>query len=172
MYIRTQRLILRDYMPTDWQDLHEIFSDPIVMADCEPPYAPEQTQGTLAYFIEKGIAYAATLADSGKVIGHMLFCQLPPPEKPGVYEIGWFFNRKFWRMGYAYEAAKALIDHGFRELKLKEIRGETIDPVKSTGLMNKLDMIHCDTEETTAPDGSITLLYWYAICNPTEETPL
>ena len=68
MLLRTKRLILRNYTPSDAADLHEIFSDPVVMKDCEMPYLPEQTQSILSLFIEKGIAFAAVLPDTGKVI--------------------------------------------------------------------------------------------------------
>ena len=93
MFFRTKRLILRPYSPADAADLHEIFSDPLVMEHCETPYTPEQTRQALSYFIEKGLGYAVALADSGKVIGHLLFHQFPM-EDDGIYEIGWFFNRE------------------------------------------------------------------------------
>lgn len=171
MYIRTERLIIRDYSPADWQDLHEIFSDPIVMEQCEPVYAEGKTRQMLDYFIEKSIAFAVTLADSGKVIGHALFCQLPPPDETGIYEIGWIYNRKYWRQGYAYEASRALIDYGFREWKLHKITAETIDPVKSAALMRKLGMSHEGTFRAHTKDlqGNWADLYWYGICNPCEE---
>ena len=95
MLLRTKRLILRNYTPSDAADLHEIFSDPVVMKYCEEPYSPEQTQSILSLFIEKNIAVAAVLPDTGKVIGHLLFQQLPMEEN-GIYEIGWFFNRNYW----------------------------------------------------------------------------
>ena len=171
MYIRTPRLIIRDYSPADWRDLHEIFSDEIVMKECEPAYTEEQTKSTLDYYIKKSIAFAVTLADTGKLIGHALFAQLPPPEETGIYEIGWIYNRAYWRQGYAHEAAKALIDHGFQELKLHKICAETIDPVKSVGLMKKLGMTHEGTFRAHTKDleGNWADLYWYAICNPMED---
>ena len=171
MYIRTPRLIIRDYSPADWQDLHEIFSDEIVMKECEPAYTEEQTKSTLDYYIKKSIAFAVTLADTGKLIGHALFAQLPPPEETGIYEIGWIYNRAYWRQGYAFEASKALIDYGFQEIKLHKICAETIDPVKSVGLMRKLGMTHEGTfrAHTKDLDGNWADLYWYAICNPMED---
>ena len=174
MLIRTERLLIRDYGSGDLDDLHEIFSDPIVMKDCEPPYTLTQTREALNLFREKSIAFAVVLQASGKVIGHALFSQLPPPDEPGIYEIGWFYNRKYWRQGYAYEASKALIDYGFQSLKLHKIIAETIDPEKSTGLMTKLGMVHEGTFRlhTKSPRGSWTDLYWYGICNPMEDTRL
>lgn len=171
MYLQTERLIIRDYSPADWQDLHEIFSNPMVMKYCEPTYTEEQTKDTLAYFIKKDIAYAVTLADSGKVIGHALFAQLPPPDEKGIYEIGWIYNRACWGQGYAYEASKALISYGFQECRLHKITAETIDPVKSVRLMKKLGMSHECTfrAHTRDLDGNWADVHWYAICNPEEE---
>ena len=171
MYIRTARLVIRDYAPSDLQDLHAIFSDPVVMKECEPAYTEAQTRDALDHFMQKGIAFAVTQADSGKVIGHALFAQLPPPDEKGVYEIGWIYNRSYWRQGYAYEAASALIEYGFREWKLHKVCAETIDPVKSCGLMQKLGMSHEGTfrAHTKDLDGNWTDLYWYAICNPMED---
>lgn len=169
MFLSTSRLIIRDYCSDDWHDLHEIFSDPETMRYCERVYSESQTKATLELFIHKSIGYAVALADSGKVIGHLLFHQIPS-EEAGVYEIGWFFNRSCWRSGYGYEASKALIEYGFQELHLHKICAETIDPVKSVGLMKKLGMTHEGTFLSHVKDqhGNWTDLYWYAICNPTE----
>lgn len=169
MYICTSRLILRDYQAADWRDLHEIFSDPEVMKDCESVYTQERTKEMLAYFVEEGIAYAVMLADCSKVIGHIIFHQLPG-EADGIYEIGWFINRNYWKQGYAFEAANALIRYGFEEMKLHKITAETIDPGKSVGLMKKLGMIHegTFTSHVKDLDGNWVDLYWYATINPKE----
>lgn len=171
MIIRTPRLIIRDYHLSDWSDLYEIFSSEHVMRACEPTYTEDQTKKALSYFIEKSIAYAVTLADSGKVIGHALFAQLPPPDEQGIYEIGWIYNEKYWRNGYAFEASKALIDYGFKNLKIHKVIAETTDPVKSVRLMEKLGMRHEGTFRAHTKDrnGNWTDLYWYAIVNPEEE---
>lgn len=170
MLIQTKRLIIRDYFPEDLSDLHEIFSDPVVMRQCEPVYDEEKTQRTLSFFLDNTIAYAVVMAESGKVIGHLLFHQLPG-EAPGIFEIGCFFNRAFWRNGFAYEACRAVMDYGFRELHLHKICAETIDPTASVGLMKKLGMHHEGTfrAHTKSPNGQWTDVYWYGICNPMEE---
>lgn len=170
MYLTTRRLIIRDYLPSDWQDLLEIFSDPETMRQCEPVYDAAKTKAALAYFVDHAAAFAVTLADTGKVIGHALFHQLPG-EEPGIYEIGWFFNRGYWRQGYAYEACKALLEYGFSHWNLHKICAETIDSVRSVGLMKKLGMAHEGTFRAHTKDlsGNWADLYWYAIRNPEEE---
>lgn len=167
--LSTNRLTLRDYRPEDFPDLLEIFSDPEVMKNCEPVYDATRTKEALALFREKSIGFAAVLRESGKVIGHMVFHQLPG-EEPGIYEIGWFFNRAYWRQGYAYEASRALLEYGFQVLGLHKICAETIDPVISPALMEKLGMtreaaFHAHAKD---PTGAWRTVYWYGICNPKE----
>ena len=162
--IETQRCIIRNYKKEDLQALHEIFSNPVVMEACEPVYTLEQTKKALTLFGEKAIAFGAVEKQSQKLIGHLLFKQLPGAEE-GIYEIGWIFNQAYWGKGFAYETASALIAYGFNTLNLHKICAETIDPVKSLGLMKKLGM----TQEGVFRKHSLNHqkdwvdLHWYGI---------
>ena len=117
MYIETERMILRDFTPDDLADLHEIFSDPIVMEHTEPPYDLDKTREFLHDFClgkkrKNGVpgAFAAVLKESGKVIGYVLLKEYDAPE---IYEAGWIFNKDYWGRGYAYEICAALFGkHG------------------------------------------------------------
>ena len=135
--LETPRLLIRNFIPEDAADLQEIFGDAETMEYSEPPYDLEKTKQFLASFcIAQGRAVAAVHKESGKVIGYILFSEI----QPGEYELGWFFNRRFWRQGYAYEACKAVIDHAFRIMGVQKIFAETIDGIKAVGLMEKLGM--------------------------------
>lgn len=137
MHIETQRLIIRDYTMDDVKDLHDILGDVEVMKNCEPAYSLEKTSDFLSEFcIGKKGALASVHRESGRMIGYILFHAF----QESVYEIGWFFNKKYWRQGYAYESCKAVIDYAFNELDAHKIFAETIDSVKSVGLMKKLGM--------------------------------
>ncbi len=137
MNIETTHLIVRDFLMDDASDLYEILGDEETMKYCERPYSFEKTQNFLADFcIGRGGAAAAVHKQSGKVIGYILFNEYTE----NVYEIGWFFNRKYWQKGYAYEACQAVIDHAFTQLKVHKIFAETIDSVKSVALMKKLGL--------------------------------
>ena len=160
MRIETERILLRDFTPEDVRDLHEILGDAETMRYSEPAYSFEKTEKFLNEFcIGKRGAVAAALKGSNKVIGYLLF----HPWSDGVYEIGWFFNRQYWRQGYAYEACRALIDHGFRELHIHKLVSETIDGQKSVPLMEKLGMQREGVQRSQIKDiaGNWADLYLY-----------
>lgn len=162
MHIETQRLFIRDFIMNDVKDLHDILGDAEVMKNCEPVYSLEKTSEFLSEFcIRKGGAIAAVHKASGKMIGYILFNAF----NEDVYELGWFFNKNFWRKGYAYEACKAVIDYAFTELKAHKLFAETIDCVKSVGLMKKLGMQleGIQRSHTKDSDGNWADLYLYGL---------
>ena len=121
------------------------------MKYCEPAYSLEKTKAFLTSFcIDRHGALAAVLRESGKLVGYILFSEL----ETGVYELGWFFNRRFWRQGLAWESCKAVIDYAFSQRNARRVFAETIDAEKSVGLMRKLGM---------KPEGIQADLYLYGL---------
>ena len=162
MYIETPRMIVRDFIPEDATDLHEIFGDDETMKKCEPAYDFEKTEKFLTSFcIGRKGAVAAVHKESGKLIGYILFNEIDKD----IYELGWFFSRSFWRQGYAYESCKAVINYAFRELNAQKIFAETIDAVKSVGLMRKLGLQLEGVQQSQTKDahGNWTDLYFYCL---------
>lgn len=162
MYLETQRMRIRDFTMDDVNDLHDIFGDAEVMRNCEPAYSLEKTTNFLSEFcIGKRGAIAAVHKDSSKVIGYILFNVFDE----SVYEIGWIFNKNFWRQGYAYESCKAVIDYAFNVLDAHKIFAEAIDSVKSVGLMKKLGMQSegIQRSHTKDNDGNWVDLYFYGL---------
>jgi Acetyltransferases, including N-acetylases of ribosomal proteins len=71
-------------------------------------------------------AYAISLVDTDKMIGIVeLNKRGESAELLPTREIGFVINRSFRQQGYAKEAVKLLIDHGFNDLKLTEIWAST-----------------------------------------------
>ncbi len=162
MYMETPRMIIREFIPEDAVDLYAILGDAETMKKCEPAYDFKKTVDFLTSFcIEHNGALAAVHKESGKMIGYILFNEFDA----GVYEMGWFYNRNYWRQGYAYESCKALIDYAFGELNAKKIFAETIDTVKSVGLMKKLGMQleNIQRDRTTDNHDNPPDLYIYSI---------
>ncbi|MDE5547243.1 MAG: GNAT family N-acetyltransferase [Anaeroplasmataceae bacterium] len=162
MHIITNRLIIRDFCADDVNDLHEILGDAEVMQYCEPAYTFEQTQSFLQDFcIKKRGAFAVVQQSNQKIIGYVLFNAW----ENSVYEIGWIFNKKFWRQGFAYEACSNIISYAFEKLNINKIVAETIDRQKSVKLMEKLGMklVKVQKNETKDTLGNIADLYIYEL---------
>ncbi|MCD8056265.1 MAG: GNAT family N-acetyltransferase [Clostridiales bacterium] len=161
-HIETTRLIIRNFTPDDADDLYEILGDSETMKNCESAYDFRKTKEFLHSFcIGKNGAAAAVHKQSKKVIGYILLSET----RPSVYEMGWFINRSYWRQGYAYEACKAVIDYAFYELDAHKVFAETIDSVKSVGLMRKLGMKSEGVQRSQTKDnnGNWADLYFYGL---------
>jgi RimJ/RimL family protein N-acetyltransferase len=165
MQLETKRIILRDFMVEDFYDLHEILGDEEVMKYLEPAYDKVKTENFLNDFCinrnPKG-AFAATLKENGKLIGYILF---KPIDEAEIYEIGWIFNKDYWRKGYAFEICSRLISYGFEDMKLHKISAETIDKEKSIPLMEKLGLKleGMQRKHSKSNTGVWCDLYWYGI---------
>ena len=137
MNIETGRMVIRDFTMQDINDVQDILGDAETMKNCEPAYTIEKTADFLQRFcIEKRGAAAAVHKETAKVIGYILFSEIGE----GVYEIGWIFNRNFWRQGFAYESCQAVMDYAFDKMNAHKVFAETIDEMKSVNLMKKLGM--------------------------------
>ena len=138
--IETQRLLIRHFRPDDWKAVYEYMSDLEVTAYLPEGYFTEaQTRDFLARNADKHAeAFAVTLKGEKALIGHMLF---HPWFAPQTYEIGWVFNKRYHRQGYATEAADVLLEHGFETLRLHRVIA-TCQPenVPSYRVMEKLGM--------------------------------
>ena len=95
------------------------------------------------------------------MIGYILFNEVDN----GVYEIGWIFNRNYWRKGYAFESCKAVVDYAFDSMNAHKIFAEAIDGIKSVNLMKKLGMKPEGIQRSQVKDnfGNWADLYFYGI---------
>lgn len=162
IFIETDRMIIRNFSMDDLNDVYEILGDDETMENCEPAYTIEKTADFLQKFcIEKRGAVAAVLKETEKVIGYILFNEI----EDEVYEIGWFFNKMYWRKGYAFESCKAVIDYAFDNMNAHKIFAETIDGMKSVNLMKKLGMKPEGTQRSQVKDnyGNWADLSFYGI---------
>lgn len=156
------RLIIRDFCMSDVYDLHEILGDAETMKYCEPAYTFEKTQSFLHDFcIDRKGAFAIVQKAKQKVIGYVLFKEW----EYSVYEIGWIFNKNYWKQGYAYEACLKIITYAFEKMNVSKVVAETIDKQKSIGLMEKLGMKLAEVQKDATKDsfGNLTDMYVYEI---------
>lgn len=129
--IETERLILRPLTVDDASAVFEWAGDPIV--NRYMPYPLHKSVADAEEWIrslgEKN-EFCFCLKDSGKVIGSgSVICDA----KRASYELGYNLNRAYWGMGYATEAARALISWAYRTLGARDFFACHVNANKASG---------------------------------------
>ena len=116
--IETERLLLRPYTLSDFDSLYEIMSDPETMQHYPAPFDEEKTRNWITWNLDNYEKYgfglwAVILKETGEFIGD---CGITLQNIDGeiLPEIGYHIHKKYWRRGFAKEAARAVRDWGFR----------------------------------------------------------
>ncbi len=125
MIFETERLYLREMNQADFHSLCQILQDEDTMYAYEGAFSDEEVQEWLDRQISRyqkwnfGL-WAVILKETDEMIGQ---CGLTiqPWKETEVLEIGYLFNRLYWHMGYAAEAAKACKKYAFDVLKADEV---------------------------------------------------
>lgn len=145
--LETERLRLRFWREADLEPFAALNADPAVMAYLPARLDRRQSDETAKRFqrmIELqgfGLCAVETKAD-GRFIGYVGLSpvEIPVPFIPAV-EIAWRLAASSWGHGYASEAARAWLDHGFSALGLDEIVSFTTrDNRRSIAVMERIGM--------------------------------
>ena len=115
--IETERLILREYTMGDFEALYEIVSDPETMQHYPAPFDEDKTRSWIQWNLDNykkcgfGL-WAVVLKETGEFIGD---CGITIQDIDGemLPEIGYHIHKKYWRKGFAKEAARAVRDWVF-----------------------------------------------------------
>jgi len=148
----TERLMLRWLIEDDVDDVHAWMSDPqVARFQGYEPRSREQVStvvGEIAAsrrldrtgdFVELGIELPADRASRSRVIGSIYFSITNADDRTA--QIGWTVGRAFQGLGYAAEAARAVLDAAFGPLGLHRVFAE-LDPrnLPSIALCGRLGM--------------------------------
>jgi RimJ/RimL family protein N-acetyltransferase len=145
MELTTDRLVLREWTMEDFGDVQAYATDPEVVRYMSfGPNSEAETTG----FLETVIAGAGTtprsdftLAVTAREIGQVFGGIGLALKNARSAELGYAFRRDAWGRGYATEAARAVVDFGFRELGLHRIYALCFPPNKASAhVMLKLGM--------------------------------
>lgn len=142
-----QRVRLRAWRDSDLEPFAALNADPEVMRWLGEPMTRAASDATAARIRaemqHRGFGlWAVEVPGIADFIG-FVGLQVPRFEAdftPCV-EVGWRLARAYWGSGYATEAARASVDHGFRELGLDEIFSFTVvHNARSRRVMERLGM--------------------------------
>jgi ribosomal-protein-alanine N-acetyltransferase len=129
----TQRLRLRWMDERDIDAHYAVFADPEVTRYwsgapwTDREQAVQAIADTIASYADgSGVRFGIEVKAGGALIGnaslHHFFAQ------NRRCELGYALGSRHWGQGYAYEALRALLDYGFRELDLNRVEAD-VDPL-------------------------------------------
>ena len=125
MILETERLYLREMDQGDFRSLCRILQDDEAMYAYEGAF----TDGEVQEWLDRQIAryqawgfglWAVILKETNEMIGQCGLTMQPWKNRE-VLEVGYLFERRYWRRGYATEAAKACKQYAFDVLQADEV---------------------------------------------------
>ncbi len=147
MEIRTERLLLREFVPEDWRAVLAYQADPRYLV-----YNPwtERTEQDVQDFVQRFIKWAQeqprrkhqlaiVLLEEGRLIGN---CGIRmETAAANEAELGYEIEPACWGRGYATEAACAMVGFGFEQLYLHRVAAWCIaENTGSARVLEKLGM--------------------------------
>ncbi|KQL33883.1 acetyltransferase [Bacillus sp. FJAT-25509] len=125
--LSTNRTILREFVESDWQEVHK-YASQLVVCQFQPwgPNTESETKefvqtilGDMKQINRTRFAFAIIEKESGELIGSIEFNIRDEINQIG--EIGYIIHPNYWGMGFASEATKEVISFGFKNFKLHRI---------------------------------------------------
>ena len=171
--LETERLLLREYVIEDFDALYEILSDEETMRHYPAPFDADRVRRWITWNLDNYQKYgfglwAVVLKETGKLIGD---CGVSMQNIDGelLPEIGYHIHKKYWRRGFAKEAARAVRDWVFSNTEYDEIYSYmkyTNIASYSTALANGMKKVkeYPDPKNTISYAYSITRDEWRKIC--------
>jgi ribosomal-protein-alanine N-acetyltransferase len=170
-FIETERLILREFLPTDDEGMFVLDSNPEVhrFLGNKPVKDIEESRGYIEnvrkQYAENGIGrWAVILKETNEFIGWSGIKLIKDKinNHQNFYEIGYRFIQKHWGKGYATEAGLAFVKYAFNEMKADTLYAYAdAGNVNSRRILEKLGMQYVNSFEYEGEEE-----VWYAMQNP------
>jgi RimJ/RimL family protein N-acetyltransferase len=154
--IRTQRLVLRPFEASDARRVSYLAGDYEVSKMCGRVPHPYRLEDARDWIATQGIAadageefrFAITLPRDG-LIGSCGVTRVR--DRPGVWELGYWFGLPYWGSGYASEAAAAVMDWARNDLGARGFVAHVFADNPGSGrVLGKLGFVREDRVELFA----------------------
>ena len=155
LILETERLILRTLCETDAEDVFEWVGDPIVNRYMPYPVYQnvEQVKKWIQSIQPEDYEFGFVLKETGKVIGSGSIGL----NAENRYELGYNLKRRYWGRGYATEAARAMIDWAYHELRATDfVASHATDNTASGRVLEKCGFQFDHYGQYSGFDGSET----------------
>ena len=172
--IRTERLILRPFALTDVPQVKALAGDQRIYETtlCIPhPYEDGMAESWIAthqrcFYEGLGVVFAICLA-SGHLIGA---ASLSRDGSFNRAELGYWIGATHWNRGYCTEAAKAIVEYGFKVLTYHKIAARHFVGNHSSGrVLEKVGMTREGVlQDDVVKDGRYITVELYGIVSPNE----
>ena len=156
--ITTERLLLRPWRESDIEPFFRMNTDPEVVEYLPSPISETESQQFAAriqkHFAEHGYGlYALERREDTSFLGFTgLNWTLFESHFTPALEVGWRLARDAWGQGYATEAARACLDHAFRETPVPEIVSFTVPANhRSIAVMERLRLTRDPEDDFVHP---------------------
>jgi len=141
--LESERLVLRNFRPTDWEDMLEISQQyeqtDMAQYDQEFPQTPEEMKELVGILGSGDEFVAVVLKDRSKVIGLIQFQRKQKYVDEIVHGFGAVFNSDYQGKGYAFESSKTALEYLFEEVAIdKCVAGTAVVNTKSRKLTERL----------------------------------
>ncbi len=150
VFIETERLILREILPTDVDGMYELDSDPEVHTYLgkKPISNKDQIIDVINFirqqYIDNGIGRWAIIDKiSNEFIGWtgLKYVTETTNNYKNYYDLGYRLNKKYWGKGIATEAALASLEYAFNKLSSNEVYAMTdCENIGSNNVLKKVGL--------------------------------
>jgi ribosomal-protein-alanine N-acetyltransferase len=147
MILTTERLLLRDFVESDWEAMLAYQQDPLYLRYNEwMSRTAEEVRDFLQIFLDHQkhvprikFQFAITLRSTGQFIGNCGVRKGFADAREG--DMGYELDPRFWGNGYATEAARAVLGFGFSYINLQRVSAWCLaENVASARVLEKLGM--------------------------------
>jgi RimJ/RimL family protein N-acetyltransferase len=156
--LRTERLLMRRWRPSDREPFARINADPVVMGHFPGLQSPQVSSEMIEHFEREferegfGV-WAVEIPGELQLAGFVGLMSVPPdmPFAPAV-EVGWRLTPAAWGRSIAYDAAQLALAYGFGTTDRREIVAYTaVRNERSQRLMRRLGMRHDQSADFLHP---------------------
>ncbi|MBX2834251.1 MAG: GNAT family N-acetyltransferase [Micavibrio sp.] len=145
IHLETDRLILREWEDRDLEPFARLNADPLVMQYLPRVLDKKATKRHMKEFQKdfKKHGYGLYVIEEKETSEFVGFTGLHNVDFEASFTpavgLAWRIDYEYWGKGFGSEAARAVIDHAFNNLKLKELVAFTVyDNSRTIHLMEKM----------------------------------